>query len=82
MCNSERRKNEWLKNHRPSSDRALHSNPEFSTRRGAWVAQLVKHPTLDFGSGHNLMVLTDREEPAWDSVSPCLSAPPPLSLSK
>ena len=27
------------------------------------------------------MVLTDREEPAWDSVSPRLSAPPPLSLS-
>nr|XP_060511482.1 uncharacterized protein LOC132692753 [Panthera onca] len=25
-------------------------------RRGAWVAQLVKHPTLDFGSGHDLAV--------------------------
>ena len=23
---------------------------------GAWVAQLVKHPTLDFSSGHDLMV--------------------------
>ena len=23
---------------------------------GAWVAQSVKHPTLDFGSGHNLRV--------------------------
>ena len=22
--------------------------------RGAWVAQWVKHPTLDFGSGHDL----------------------------
>ena len=25
--------------------------------RGAWVAQLVKHLTLDFGSGHDLRVL-------------------------
>ena len=25
-------------------------------RRGAWVAQSVKHPTLDFGSGHDLTV--------------------------
>ena len=24
---------------------------------GAWVAQLVKHPTLDFGSGHDLRVV-------------------------
>ena len=23
---------------------------------GAWVAQLVKHPTLDFGSGYDLTV--------------------------
>ena len=23
---------------------------------GAWVAQSVKRPTLDFGSGHDLMV--------------------------
>ena len=23
---------------------------------GAWVAQSVEHPTLDFGSGHGLMV--------------------------
>ena len=25
--------------------------------KGAWVAQLVKHPTLDFNSGHDLRVL-------------------------
>ena len=25
--------------------------------RGAWVAQLVKRPTLDFGSGHDLTVV-------------------------
>ena len=24
--------------------------------RGAWVSQLVKWPTLDFGSGHDLRV--------------------------
>ena len=26
-------------------------------RRGAWVAQSVKHPTLTFSSGHDLMVV-------------------------
>ena len=25
--------------------------------KGAWVAQLVKHPTLDFGSGCDLRVM-------------------------
>ena len=25
--------------------------------RGVWVAQLVKRPTLDFGSGHDLSVM-------------------------
>ena len=27
-----------------------------SNTRGAWVAQSVKHPALDFGSGHDLTV--------------------------
>ena len=27
------------------------------TSRGAWVAQLVKHLTLDLGSGHDLRVV-------------------------
>ena len=64
---------------------------------GAWVAQSVKHLTLDFSSSHDLMVHeiepcaglhTDSTEPAWDSTSPSLSAPPQfthafsLSLSK
>ena len=43
-----------------------------------WVAQSVKH--LDFGSGHDFMVhglQADSVEPAWDSASPSLSAPPP-----
>ena len=36
------------------------------TNRGVWVAQLVKHPTFDFGSGHDLTV---REiEPRISSV--------------
>ena len=45
---------------------------------GAWVAQSVKRPTLDFGSGHDLTVhgfgphvgcRPASAEPAWDSVS-------------
>ena len=49
--------------------------------RGAWVAQSVKCPTLDLGSGHDLTVrefkphirlCTDSVEPAWDSISPSL----------
>ena len=38
-------------------------------RGGAWVAQSIKHLTLDFCSGHDLMahgLCTDRTEPAWD----------------
>ena len=34
--------------------------------KGAWVAQLVKHPTLDFSSGHDLRVL--RWSPMSDSM--------------
>ena len=46
------------------------------------MTQSVKCPTLDFGSGHDLMVhemepcirlCADRVEPAWDSVSRALS---------
>ena len=52
---------------------------------GAWVAQSVKRPTLDIGSGHDLTVhefkphiglCTDGMEAVWDSASPFLSAPP------
>ena len=55
------------------------------------MAQSVKRPTLDFSSGHDLAVRgiephlglhADSVEPAWDSLSPALSAPPLLSLSK
>ena len=56
-----------------------------------WVAQSVEHLTLDFGSGHDLMVrgiephvrlCIDTVEPAWDSLSPRLSAPPPLACAQ
>ena len=62
--------------------------------RGAWVAQLVKHPTsaqvmISQFVGSRLMLgsgLTARSlEPALDSVSPPLFCPSPartLSLSK
>ena len=51
------------------------------------MVQLVKRPTLDFGSGHDLTVdeteprirlHVDSAEPAWDSLSPPHS--PLLSL--
>ena len=51
------------------------------------MAQSVKHLTLGFGSGHELTVrefepsiwfCADSGEPAWDSLSPSLSAPPQL----
>ena len=54
------------------------------------MAHLVKHLTLDFGSGHDLTVpgiepqvrlCTNSEEPAWDSLSPSLSVPPLVTLS-
>ena len=54
------------------------------------MAQLVKHPTLDFGSGQDLTVRefeprfhlhADGTESAWDSLSPSLSVPPLLMLS-
>ena len=46
--------------------------------RDTWVAQLVKGPTLDFGSGHDLIIheikphirlCADNMEPAWDHLS-------------
>ena len=64
------------------------------TSQGTQEAQSVKHPTLGFHSGHDLTVrefkphigpCDDSAEPAWDSLSPFLSAPPRLlsiSLNK
>ena len=57
---------------------------------GAWVAQLVKHPTLGFSLGHDLMVhefepcvglCADSSEPEACSLSLCPSPTPTLSLS-
>ena len=54
------------------------------------MAQSVEHLILDFGSGHDLVVhgfelhmglCMDSVGPAWDSLSPSLSAPPLLTLS-
>ena len=52
---------------------------------GTWGVQQVKRTTLDFSSGHDLMVMgssptlgsTLGVEPAWNSLSPSHSAPPP-----
>ena len=61
--------------------RALNS-PTFS--EDAWVAQSVKHLTLDLGSGHDfssreiephVRLFTDSVEPTWDLLSPPLSLP-------
>ena len=55
----------------------------------AWVTQSVKHLTLHFGSGHDLVVhgfkpriklCADSLESAWDSLSSSLLALPPLRL--
>ena len=57
--------------------------------RDTWVAQLVERPTLRFVSGRGLVVrgigsrvglCTDSTEPAWDSLSLSLSAPPLVLL--
>ena len=53
---------------------------------GAWVAQSVKQPTLDFSSGHDLTVPQIKAhalsaEPAWDSLSPSLPLPYTCSLA-
>ena len=59
-------------------------------RWGTWVAESVKHPTLDFSSENDLTVMRSNSmsdsslgvAPAWDSLSPSSSAPPfSLSLS-
>ena len=58
--------------------------------KGLWVAQSDEHPTLDFSSGHDLMVCefdphiglcAECAEPAWDSLSLSPSLSFSLSLS-
>ena len=57
--------------------------------RGTWVAQSVGRPTLaqvmisqfvSLSQAPGSMLTAQRLEPASDSVSPSLSAPPPLTL--
>ena len=56
---------------------------------GAWVAQLVKHPTLArvmahspwVRAPHRALLTAQSLEPALSSVSPFLSLPLPYSLS-
>ena len=54
------------------------------------MAQAVKHPTLDYRSGRDVTIrefephigfCSSSVEPAWDSLPPSLSAPPPLLCS-
>ena len=45
--------------------------------RGAWVAQSVEHPTLYFGSGHDVMVVIKPFVGLYDQQGVCLR----LSLS-
>ena len=58
--------------------------------QGAWVAQMVKCPTLDFGSGHDLTLheiepwvwlCTNSTEPAWVFLSLSFCPYPTCSLS-
>ena len=66
---------------------ALCSFSKINRHWGAWVAQLVKHPTLDLGPGHDLTV--GEFEPRirlctisdWHSVSPSLCPSPACALS-
>ena len=74
----------------PSSGSQASNSSKIQSRiRGAWAAESVKHPTPDFGSGHDLTVhgiedcvslCADSVEPGWDSLSPSLPAPPGLML--
>ena len=61
------------------------------TDGGSWLAQLVKHLTLDRGSGPDLTVQgfrpciglrVDSTEHAWDPLSLPLPSSPAFSLSK
>ena len=55
------------------------------------MGQWVGHPTLDFSSGHDLVVgeieplvglCPDSVEPAWDSLSPSLSLSLPCAHAR
>ena len=46
---------------------------------GAWAAQSMKHPTLDFGSGQDVMVEPHGVEP--HGIKPCKGLGVELSVS-
>lgn len=58
--------------------------------QGTWVAQSVKPPILDFGSGHKLRVMRSGRtlgsamsvQPVWDSFSPPSASPIPAFSTK
>ena len=72
--------------HGRTEAQALCSHSKSTSPQGSWGAQCVKHPSLDFGSGHDPRVVRLSPmlgsvlgvESAWDSLSP--SAPPLLTL--
>ena len=75
--------------HRRIRHTAFYMKFKKGKQQGAWVAQSVKRPTLDFGSGHDLMVCGF--EPTLDSrltaqnllgiLSPSLCPSPACGLS-
>ena len=52
---------------------------KITKKQGTWVAQSVKHPTLDFSAGHDLTV--HEFMPHIGILSPSLSAHPLLMLT-
>ena len=81
---------EWQMGPDMSSKESLPTKTSLRKKEGTWVAQSVEHLTLDFGSGHDLTVggiehcnrlCANSAQPAWDSLSLPLSAPPLLALS-
>jgi len=57
-------------------------NKKINVCRGTWVAQSVKHPTLDFSSGHDLRVMRSSPAGACLRFSLSLCCPPPTGLLK
>ena len=50
-------KSKSQKNYVGEKKKSLFVVLKYTENRGTWGAQSVKHPTLDFGSGHYLVVL-------------------------
>ena len=74
----------------PTSTQREEKDDILEYRRGTWAAQSVKHPTLaqvmtsqsvGLSPASGSVMTAQSLEPASDSVSPSLSAPPLLTLS-